>query len=151
MTRLRAVKNWTRLAALCATAAGSGCASTGNGAALPEMAAEQARIVIYRAPSPLALSATRPAVWVNDRNLGPAFACAYRVIDTEPGTYRVSIGDTVRRSVDIDLEPGQTRYLHAFVSTGADLREGGIEIADAEMAARLVPRLNAIAVEADTR
>jgi hypothetical protein len=151
MIRSLFAKDPTRLAVLCLTVAVSGCASMGKGAPLPAVAAEQSRIVIYRAPSPLALSATRPAVWIDDRKLGPAFACAYRVIDTAPGTYRVSIGDTVRRSVEIALEPGETRYLHAYVSTGADLREGGIEVADAKMAARLVPRLNAVAVDADPR
>lgn len=123
------------------------CASTGGQPqALPTLTAEQGRIVVYRAPGPLALSAIRPDVWLGDRNLGPAFACAYRVVDTPPGTYRAGIGDTVQRTVEFEIAAGETVYLRTFVSTGSDLREGGIERAEPAKASALVPRLNAVAL-----
>lgn len=129
----------------------SGCASrgeapSGQAIALDELPPEQARIVVYRKSGPFGLNAIRPTLYLNEQSLGPAFPCAYRVIDTAPGEYKVSIGGPHHREVTVAVSAGETVYVQALISTGADLLQGTVQTESVATAAVLVPTLNRVAL-----
>lgn len=135
-------------ALLAASLLAAGCAGTPTrqaaAPALEAAPADSGRIVVYRQCGALGLSAIRPELAVNAAERGPVAPSTYRVLLVEPGTHRLVVRGSPVAPVSVDVAAGQTAYVEAFVSTGIDLREGGLRLASAEQAERALPLLHRV-------
>lgn len=139
------------VALLMAGALTSGCASrdlsrSAQNAEIGAPEPDRARIVVYRESGPFGLNAIRPALYLDAQSLGPALPCAYRVIDIDPGEYVVSIGDPGHHQVTVTVGAGETAYVQALVSNGADLLQGAVRSTSVAEASARVPTLNRVAL-----
>ena len=121
-------------AALLATGCAGAPARQAAAPALEAASADSGRIVAYRRCDALGLSAIRPELAVNATERGPAAPSTYRVLLVAPGTHRLVVRGSPVAPVSVDVAAGQTAYVEAFVSTGIDLREGGLRLASVEQA-----------------
>ena len=111
----------TKLLILALAAVGLvGCASgpsfreyAPNITAVPET---QGRIYFYRTSTVGA--GIRPNVLVNGQPVGKAIAKGFFFIDRPGGTYTVQTVTEVQRSLEIDLQPGEEKYVLLKVEMG---------------------------------
>lgn len=98
----------------------SGCATdkrakliTGG---VPTAKADKARIYFYRANLPF-LAALKPALLVNGQQVGTSVYGQAIYRDALPGHYQIGIASDPETVLDMNLAPGDTRYIRAFGTT----------------------------------
>jgi hypothetical protein len=97
------------------------CATSGK--TLPELASSlppiptgQGRIFIYR--TAVAGMAVQPSAKVNEEVVGTAVPRGFTYVDRPAGEYSVSTTTEVTRSLSLQLEPAQVRYVRLGISFG---------------------------------
>jgi hypothetical protein len=98
----------------------AGCASgpkySQYKASIPPLAQDKGRIYFYR-NSALG-AAIQPAVRLNDQAVGTASPGGFFYVDRTPGDYKVVTTTEVERTLSLNLETNQTRYVRLDVSMG---------------------------------
>lgn len=98
----------------------SGCASgpTFNeyAANIPEVSNDSGRIYVYRTATLGA--AVQPGIRVNGEVVGKAVPQGFFFIDRPAGSYEVSASTQAKRSLALNLEPGDERYVRLEVKMG---------------------------------
>lgn len=104
------------IAALALAGCASGPAYQEVAGSFPQLAPDQGRIYIYRATSMGA--AVQPDVKVNDEVVGSAVPNGFFYIDRPAGDYRISTSTEVKKTLTMQLEPGQVRYVRLNIAMG---------------------------------
>lgn len=104
---------------------------------IPELEADQGRVVVYRSGS-IVGSGVQPKVWLNDEEVGKSAPAGFFFVDAEPGDYSIRCSTEVDRALTFVLGPNETRYVRSVVSMGfmvghvtpelVDPAEGALEI-----------------------
>ena len=84
---------------------------------LPAVAADKARIYVYRDESWRGKQIT-PEIVVGGKSLGRSEEGEFVFIDTAPGTYEVHCGDTAESVLDVNVAAGQEIYVKTEVGPG---------------------------------
>jgi len=98
-----------------------GCATTGPTysemqSTMPSQNPETGRIYIYRATAIGA--AVQPAVYVNDEEVGNAVPHGFFYVDRPPGNYEIKTSTEVKRTLSLNMDPGETCYVRLNISLG---------------------------------
>jgi hypothetical protein len=109
----------------------AGCATQGvsykeQQARLPQLAAGNGRIFIYRNPS--IGWAVQPSVYLNGVAVGAAVADAAYLLDRPKGSYEIAVKTEVEKKVAFLLEAGEVKYVRLALTLGV-------------FASRIVPEL----------
>jgi ABC-type Fe3+-hydroxamate transport system substrate-binding protein len=99
----------------------SGCATTGPTYTdmqntMTGLNSDSGRIYIYR-PSALG-AAIQPTVYVNDEAVGKAVSYGFVYVDRAPGAYTIKTTTEVKRTLSLNLGPGETCYVRLNISMG---------------------------------
>ncbi|HEY3075454.1 MAG TPA: DUF2846 domain-containing protein [Burkholderiales bacterium] len=99
----------------------SGCFTTGPKleelkSTIPQLAAGQARIYLYRPSSVGGL--IQPSVMLNGERVGAAKPNGFFFVDVPPGSVEVSISTETQQKASFSIEAGQTRYVRVTVGMG---------------------------------
>jgi hypothetical protein len=99
----------------------TGCATSGAKfsemkASMPSLAADSARIYLYR--TAILGAAVQPQVKLNGEAIGKAVPRGFFYVDRPAGAYEVSTSTEVKRNLSLTLEKGQTRYVRLNISMG---------------------------------
>lgn len=60
----------------------------------------------------------RPKLLLNGRSLGKSHLGSFTILDRPPGTYRLTVESEGKKSLMIELEAGQTRFVRLEVERG---------------------------------
>jgi hypothetical protein len=99
----------------------AGCATQGvpykdQEAKLPQLAASDGRVFVYRSSS-LGF-AVQPTVYLNGAAIGTAVPNAVYFVDRPKGTYEISTSTEVEKKVTFVLDPGEVKYVRLTPTFG---------------------------------
>ena len=96
----------------------AGCASgpAFNPSSVQEIKSDQGRLYFYR-PSGMG-AAVQPAVRIDGVEVGKSVPKGYFIVERPPGQYVVSASTEAKRSLTINLEGGEEKYIRLEVKMG---------------------------------
>lgn len=116
------MKHYTKLLAFAAMMSLLfGCATSGPKFidmknSISEVSSDTGRIFIYR-KSALG-AAIQPKVFINDEEVGKAVPHGFFYVDRSPGNYVIKTSTEVKRTLSLNLDKGQTRFVRLNISPG---------------------------------
>jgi len=110
----------------------TGCAASGPAfQMIPDLQADKAVVYVYR-PKAFAGSAIKPSVTIGDTKMCSLAKGGYVVKIVDPGETEVSAKTEVTKRVSLQLEPGQSGYVHMAIGMGVMVGRAKLTVVDSD-------------------
>lgn len=108
---------------------------------MPELGADQARIVLYRKSTILPGMMLQPSIMLDGEKVGHSRPRGFFYVDVPAGHHEISVHTEVDRSLSLTVQPGETKYVRMTLGIGLVVGRMVPELVDPKVAKRELRRL----------